>query len=554
MRHRDNFENKEGEPLMLIDLADAGEAMEQQTDVCVVGAGAAGVALARDLMNAGHSVCLLEAGGLDYEEETQNLFIGDNVGMEYYELDHSRLRFFGGTTNIWGGRSVPLDRIDFEPRDWVPHSGWPINLADLEPYYNKAHEALELGEYDYSGDNWHKLQLEPIDFDPGKIITTFWRFDAKEERFNSTQSEDLFKSESVKIVLHANVVHLQAAEDAARVTSITAKSLNGNTAIIRARHYVLACGAIENARLLLISNDVESGGIGNSHDLVGRYFMEHPHGRIAHVKTQDPAALWALYRKRYPVQGPPVAPALAASETLQRDKKILNSACTFKLGRNPDLGLGTSKKIYMNLKHDLSPSRTGRWLWHLYKRLLDWLQRHVSMPLLRAGVKARGFEIYLMARAEQAPNPESRVVLSGQKDALGCRRADLDWQMTDLDKRSIRELGLAMGDELRRLGIGELEICEWIEDGTPDWPVDPTVGNHPIGGYHHMGTTRMSQSPADGVVDANCTVHGYQNLHIAGSSVFTTGGWANPTLTLLALAHRLADHLDSQLKPTQPEA
>jgi choline dehydrogenase-like flavoprotein len=532
---------------MLIDLRDASIPTELDTDVCIAGAGAAGVALARSLVKRGHDVCLLEAGGMDFDQATQDLCAGRIVGMEYYELEHSRLRFFGGTTNIWGGRSVPLDRMDFEQRDWVPHSGWPISLDDLQSYYRIAHDSLELGEYDYTHDLWDKLQLAPIDFDADEIAHQFWRFDSKEERFNNTQVDDLLAAGNARIVLHANIVQVQADENARTIRQINASTLEGKQLKVRAKHFVLACGAIENARLLLISNDVEAGGVGNSNDQVGRYFMEHPHGRIAYIKTDDPAWFWAQYRKRYPLSGPPVAPALVASQTLQREKKILNSAATFKIQRNPELGLGISKKVYLNLKHNLSASKSNRRLWHTYRGMQDWLQRHLSMTLLRTATRARGMELYLMARAEQAPNPASRVLLSDQSDALGCRKADLDWQLSDLDKRSVLELARAVGREFSRLELGHLQTSPWLEDGTATWPVDPTVGNHPIGGYHHMGTTRMSESPNTGVVDANCTVHGYGNLHIAGSSVFTTGGWANPTLTLLALTHRLADHIDGLL-------
>jgi len=533
---------------MLIDLRDAAVAAEMDADVVIAGAGAAGVALARSLVRRGHDVCLLEAGGMDFEQKTQDLCYGHIVGMDYYELEHSRLRFFGGTTNIWGGRNVPLDRIDFEQRDWVPHSGWPITLDNLEAYYRIAHDSLELDEYDYSQDMWEKLQLTPIDFDPKTIRHLFWRFDTKEERFNSTQVEDLITAGNARIVLHANIVQVQAAEHARSVRHLVASTMEGKRLKLRAKHFVLACGAIENARLLLMSDDIEAGGIGNSGDQVGRYFMEHPHGRIAYIKTDDPAWFWAQYRKRYPKSGPPLAPALVASETLQREKRILNSAATFKIQRNPELGLGISKRAYMNLKHSLSPSKSHRRLWHIYRGIQDWLQHHLSMSLLRTVTRARGMELYLMARAEQAPNPGSRVLLCDDTDALGCRRADLDWQLCELDKRSVLELARAVGREFQRLGLGRLQTSQWLEDGTLSWPVDPTVGNHPIGGYHHMGTTRMSSTAGTGVVDKNCTVHGYGNLHVAGSSVFTTGGWANPTLTILALTHRLADHLDGLLR------
>ncbi len=243
---------------MLIDLQKSTGDVSLETEVCIVGAGAAGVALARDLMNAGRDVCLLEGGGMDYEDKTQSLFIGENIGMEYYDLDHSRLRFFGGTTNIWGGRSVTLDAIDFEKRDWVPHSGWPITLGELQDYYRTAHDSLELGEFDYEDANWEKLGLTPIAFDPQKIATRFWRFDDLAERFNSRRSEDLVKSANVRIVLHANAVALQARDNASGIKRLDALSLGGRKLQVVAKHYVLACGAIENARLLLASDSVEA--------------------------------------------------------------------------------------------------------------------------------------------------------------------------------------------------------------------------------------------------------------------------------------------------------
>ena len=532
---------------MLIDLETASDDISLEAEVCIVGAGAAGVALARDLMKAGRDVCLLEAGGMDYEEKTQSLAKGKITGMEYYELDHSRLRFFGGTTNIWGGRSIPLDRIDFEKRDWVPHSGWPITLDDLKPFYQIAHDSLELGDYDYEARIWEKLKLNPISFDPEKIGHRFWRFDELKERFNNLRSVDLVKAENVSIVLHANLVGIQAAENASSITHIDARSLQGKKLKVKARHFVLACGGIENARLLLNSNNVEANGIGNQFDQVGRYFMEHPHGRIAHIESNDPAGIWALYRKRFSLAGVPVAPALVLPPALQQELGVLNSAATFKIQRDPARGAPISKRVYMNLKHSLSPTKSGRRLWQIWRGGQNWLQRHMSMPLLRFGAKVNRMDLYVMARAEQAPNPDSRVRLSDEKDALGCQRADLDWQLCALDKETMLQFGKTLHQEFDRLGLGKVTTYDWLDDGKPDWPVDPTVGNHPIGGFHHMGTTRMSTSPRDGVVDANCTVHGYQNLHIAGSSVFTTGGWANPTLSLLALTHRLGVHLNGLL-------
>ena len=533
---------------MLIDFRKDPAAADDGSDVCVIGAGAAGIPLARRLAGHGHSVCLLESGGLEFEQDTQDLCRGANVGMEYYELDESRLRFFGGTTRIWGGRCALLDAIDFERREWVPHSGWPITRKDLDPYYQQAHDFFELGDFNYEKDIWSALGTPEQPFDKKLIDARLWRFDEINERFGPTRCVDLIESSKVRVLLHANVVRLQADSGAQSIEHVVVKSLDGAERKIKARHFVLAAGAIENPRLLLASNNLESAGIGNGFDQVGRYFMEHPNGRIARVNTERPFEMWAAMQKRFMPSGPPLAPVLRLGESTQRATKSLNSAVTFKLQRDPSRGVPLVGKIYPLVKHAMHPNRTGLAMNHAYRALRGWIHRDVRGPIehLRTRLGLKG--LYLMMRGEQSPNPDSRVRLSTTSDALGNQQADLDWQLSPADKRTARVFNQTFDRELKRLGLGELEPSDWINSSEPQWPVDPTVGNHPIGGYHHMGTTRMSTAPANGVVNADCRVHGYQNLFVAGSSVFSTSGWANPTLTIVALSFRLADHLDGRLR------
>jgi len=521
---------------MLIDLRSTQEAVDLDADVCIAGAGAAGITLARQLAALGHQVCLLEAGGLDYEADTQDLYAGINRGMTYYDLEQARLRFFGGTTNIWGGRCACFDPIDLEARPWVPASGWPLNHADLVPYYHIAHQALELGELRYT----ERLAL---DLDPARMGQRLWRFDRVRERFGIRNSADLLASPRVKVVLHANVVHIQAYASARAVRALSVTDLYGRPRPVRARHFVLACGGIENARLLLAARDVETAGIGNAHDQVGRYFMEHPHGRLGIISGRAAYLLWHRLHKRFPRAGPPVAPALVLSPALQRCAGTLNSAITFKLQRDPARGVGLDKRAYLHLKHRLAPNRAGRFAHHSYRSLRTVIQRHLRVPVeylrARAGITAA----HVIIRAEQAPNPDSRVILSGTRDALGLPRPELHWRLSALDKHTAGVMAETLNQELSRLGLGALAKSTWLASADLAWPVDATVSNHPIGGYHHMGTTRMSANPRHGVVDAQCQVHGYDNLFIAGSSVFTTSGWANPTLSILALVYRLAETL-----------
>ena len=555
---------------MLIDLrtvADGTETSAARTataaagttfsaDVCIIGAGAAGITLARGLANHGLDICLLESGGFDHDSVTQSLGAGENVGMPYYELRDSRLRFFGGTTNIWGGRCAPLDDIDFETRDWVPHSGWPITKGDLAEGYQAAHRDLGIGPFEYGDALWKTHGAERPPFDQERFITPFWRFDEVRERFGANRCQDILDSPRVRVLIQANAVHLQARDNARGIEHVVIAGCGGQRARVNANAYVLACGGIENARLLLASRDVESGGLGNRYDQVGRYFMEHPHGRLGRMHAAGAHALWNSFRKRFPgatshqgrspPDATPVAAVLAPAPGLQRQLGILNTALTFKWQRDPRLGVPVPQRLYQDLKHKLDPNRKNRQLWHVYRRLSSWYQRHLAPTLTHAQARLPGRRLSVMIRAEQAPNPDSRIRLSEHRDTLGYPVADLEWRLGAQDKYTLQQLAQTLDAELARLGLGRLQAESWLDAERLAWPIDSTVGNHPIGGYHHMGTTRMSESPSNGVVDRNCAVHGYENLYVAGSSVFSTGGWANPTLTILALAHRLKDHLVSR--------
>ncbi len=528
---------------MHVDLGDFESGHTLEADLCIAGAGIVGITLARQFLGTPTRVLLLESGNVDFEAETQALFDGEQLGVEYYPLDDARLRFFGGSTLVWGGRCVPMDRLDFERRSWVPHSGWPISRDDLDPFYLRAQDVLGIKSSIYDERMWEEVPVLPPAFDRRILRTTFWHFDEAYARFSWDQCQDLATATNIEIVTHANVTNIQLRDDGQAVEHFDVATLSGRQCKVKADRYVLATGGIENPRILLASNGVQPQGVGNDHDLVGRFFMEHPHGRAGEVRSKNRYRLLDTYKKRRTRAGLMVAPVLAPSDELQASAGILNTSFGLKYRRRADRGRSVHKKMYSSVKHWTNPTTASRQMWRSYKAINAFRHRATDAFLRRLGFWRDTHRLYITVRGEQAPNPDSRVVLSQKRDALGVPQADLDWQMSEIDKRTVSVLVDQLSKELGRLGLGEAVPSDWLASEDLAWPNDPTVGLHPIGGYHHMGTTRMSDNPREGVVDADSRVHGMQNLYIGGSSVFPTGGWANPNLTIVALTLRLADHL-----------
>jgi len=533
---------------MRIDCAiEAPEAVT--ADVAIIGSGAAGQSAARRLLARGCSVALIESGGIDHDEAAADLNRGEVVGQPYHPLDHARLRFFGGTTAIWGGRVAEYDAIDFERREWVPHSGWPFGADEIRSHLAEARALLGVEQVDAA-----RLPRPPLlqRLSSEELAVRWWSFDPKFDRFTIEQAGDLERDPRCTLLVHATVREIVLARDAAAVERLDIRTPSGRSIDIRARHYLLAAGGIENPRILLASNSVAANGIGNAYDLVGRFFMEHPHargGRI--VGSADWRWLSAFAKRR--LDGVEVSPAITPSEELQRREGLLNTAVTIAV-RQPEGGRHPlPKRAYLHVKHSTAPTRTGRSLWKATKQLVrgytgivgplhPWLMKRLS-----------GLDLALVIRAEQAPNPDSRVTLGSEKDATGMPRVRLDWRLSAIDVDSVGGLVAALDRESRRLGLGAVEPASWLSNPDKRWVNDELISAHPIGGFHHIGTTRMASDPRRGVTDGWGRVHGLPNLHIAGSSLFPTAGWANPTLMILALALRTADRIADEIHAARPQ-
>ena len=500
-----------------------------EADLCIVGAGAAGISMALEWIGSRHKVLLLEGGGLDYEAAMQDLYRGESVGLPYYPLQAARLHYFGGTTGHWAGFCSTLDPIDFEKRAWVPHSGWPIRREDLDPFYARAQPLLELGPYEYGAGDWQRRDptLVPLPLDPRVMWTKMWQF-SPPTRFGARYRAAVIGAPNVHLYTHANVCELEPNESLRSIEGLRVRTLDGKEHRARARYYVLACCSIQNARLLLASNRRTPTGLGNAYDLVGRFFMEHiemPGGHLALAPSR------AMNTKMYAMEfGQTKARGeLALSAAVQRERRILNGTVSLEPSAPDEVAKSTFEWATPEL---LAAFR-------------EW-EAHGRTGPPPAGLPpppppGSPLFFHLVTRQEQAPNPDSRVLLSTERDALDMPRAKLDWRLTALERRSFRVRYEVMGRELGRSGAGRVQLLDWVTRDEDTWP--GTLS----GGWHHIGTTRMHESPRLGVVDANCRVHGLGNLYVAGASVYPTGGAANPTLTLVAVSLRLSDHLKRTL-------
>lgn len=491
-------------------------------DICIVGAGAAGITIALEWIDTPFKVILLESGGFEYEAEIQELNSGKNTGQKYYPLQSTRLRFFGGTTGHWTGLCSPLDEIDFMERDFVPNSGWPISRKDLDPFYERAHKTLQLGPYNYELDFWKndRPNLIPFPLDENVIRTKIWQINPS--RFGNVYKESIINAQNIHLYTYASVVNIAANGTVDTIGEVEVKNHTGTTHRVKAKHFILACGAIQNARLLLASNKQVPHGLGNDNDVVGRYFMEH-----LDIKAGE---LWLFDQFKTDLYSwGPTKAELAITETAQMKNKILNTTVAIR-----SLDVGKYVRPQIETWQDDDPR----------KAMENTENRSLLSKLVRLKTKIlKPTSFDMDCNVEQSPNPNSRVTLDMEKDALGVPKPQLHWELSALDKFSVRKTLEIIGQQMGQAGLGRVKLKALLQD-----EMDTSFPELVSGGFHHMGTTRMHKDPKQGVVDANCQVHGISNLFVAGSGCYPTCGAVNPTLTLVALSLRLSDYVKYRLR------
>jgi choline dehydrogenase-like flavoprotein len=555
---------------MLLNASELPSGRVLQADVCIIGAGAAGISMALQLIGSGFDVLVLESGDLKPDPLTQALYAGSVVDERLHSPpDRYRQRRFGGTTTIWGGRCVPFDPIDFEVRDYIPHSGWPVSRDELLPYYRHANRLVEAGEFNYGAATTFGSRSRPI---VSGLECEHFSMDTLERfscptNFAARYGAKLQAAANVTVLLQANVVNIRLASRADRVDSLDVRTLCGRAFSVHARYIVIAAGGLESARLLLASRDVNATGIGNQYDLVGRNYMCHlagtigaisidrPLGEVHHGYDVDDAGIYC--RRRF-----------ALRERVQRELQLGNFVARLHHPRITDPAHRNSILSMLYLAKPLIPYEYGKRLHGGEKADLSTWLKHVR-NVVAAPLDAFAFAAHIVRdrflserkfpsiimrpranlfsldfHAEQEPNPLSRVTLTDDRDALGMQRLSVDWRYTRGDVNTVQTALALLARDLQSAGVGRF-------DYDPQ-SVEEEMTRYGAYGGHHIGTARMGAGPRTSVVNADGRLHDVANLYLASAATFPTSSQANPTLTLIALSLRLAEHLLARLRVLPP--
>ncbi|BAQ61777.1 glucose-methanol-choline (GMC) oxidoreductase:NAD binding site [Geminocystis sp. NIES-3708] len=498
-----------------------------KADICIVGAGAAGLTLARQFNNTSVSVLLLESGGLKNDLMTQSLADGTSDG-EIYPFKESRFRCFGGSTTRWSGICIPLDEGDFEHKSWLTYSGWPFSKSELLPYYQKAEEIFGLPQKTLNLSDKSPFHQSPL---KTKILKYSNPLD-----LGKKYKQEIIESKNISLIIHSNVIELIPHQEGRLIESLKVQGSDGNGFIVKARTVILSTGGMENARLLLASNSYFPQGLGNHNDLVGRFFMEHYFKVAGILPINQKSEFITSFTHRYPFGNTYAQDVFGLSDDLRDREQLLNihwRICRYNLLEDTQTVI-TAKKLAKQFSQGDFSQMIQQWqlLWQgdltVIPRYLWWHFYNRLNP------SAHFDHIRFVGLVEQEPDFHNRITLSSKCDFLGQPLVNLTLNFSQKMWESVDRSMSCLSKILSERGFGQLEYdCDRLQHLTFYDKV----------GYHPMGTTRMHPNPRYGVVDANGKVHDVDNLYIAGSSIFPTGGAANPTFTIVALALRLADHL-----------
>lgn len=522
---------------MLVNGSELNEHASYEADICILGGGVAGIVLARELLGKFKKIILLESGGENYTQEAQDLYAPSTKNKSYYpDPSYSRLRFLGGASNHWENNTSPLDPIDFEKRSWVANSGWPISYKDLEAFYPKAEIYCGVKGNGYNTKEWvKKLGYTDVVSSSKVLETGIAKAAVPGTRFYAVHGQPLVEHSGIEVITFANVVDLDFDEQAQQITKVFFETKPGLRHDVKAKAFIMCFGGIENARMLLTFNKKYKNKIGNYHDNVGRYFMDHPTVRAAHFYPHTSKGL-ELY-----TAGPVGDLNVKGFFEIQKEMLTLHGLSNIRMpihaASKYDMSDGISSHHILGdafSSGDL-PDNFGMHILN-YVKDIDMVVEAVSRKAFNKKLfddadEMNGYQLAMML--EQTPHKDNRIRLGEKRDPYGIERIEIDWEFKEDDQeRMWRALELT-ANEVGALSLGRIRLLKERSERL--------MGDQMGYGHHHMGTTRMSEDYKNGVVDAQQKVFGTNNFFIAGSSVFSTGGHVPPTLTIVALTIRLAE-------------
>jgi len=511
-------------------LMDCAPGQRHHADVCIVGAGAAGITLAVELVSRGKSVLLLEGGGIDIEEASQDSYKSEIVGLPHNGIHVGRFRAHGGSTTRWGGQILELDEMDFLERHKIEASGWPIPKKELVPHYARAIELEGLSDATLlDEDVWRQIKLSPPEIDSFDVVFSRW---CPEPNFARLHAATLKNNPAVTVWLYANAVAMQW--ESSRVRAITCKTLTGIEATFSGEHFVFCLGGIESSRFFLQPH--AAAGPWNRNGLLGRNFQDHIVCAAATLEVTNPAVLHQAFDNVFS-HGVKYQPKIHLKSEIQQAEGLLNVAASLSFGSEFDEASGKLKATARRILRGDWKEASSSDLLHAIRHAPLLARQALRYLLHKRAYNPPDATVVLLAHCEQEPASKSSITLSDTRDSLGLFRTKLDWQISDREVKSIRTFVDYAAKSLNSIGrvVADPELMA----------LDPAFKAKCGDSYHHMGGMRMSRSPDEGIVDLDLRLHGMENCYICSSAVFPTSGYSNPTHTVLALAIRLADHLDN---------
>jgi len=519
---------------MIIDVTSFETSQSLKTDICILGAGVSGIVLARELQPHFKQIALIEAGDTNYSIENQALYAPEIQPELYPDPTYSRLRMLGGSSNHWENGTEPFDPIDFEKREWIENSGWPISYEDVARYYASAGNYSGVGEDGYSYNYWRELlQIDDLFAKSNNIDSSISKDANPPRRFYEQYRDDLDSSKNITIYKNASVTDIDFDKGSSTIKSIFFFSNRFIQHSISANIFIMCFGGIENARMMLEFNNKNDNRLGNQYDNVGRYFMDHPTIRAAHLYPFDKER-FSHYRG-HDLGDRFIAVNFKLSKAALQRNKTINMRIMLKPGSNIYLSHGISS--LNSFTEEIIPDNFGTHLTNILKDLdliVDKISRKkFDKPLFDESDEFHGFQI--LAMMEQTPNRKNRVRLGLQRDKFNSRKIIIEYEISQNDKKMAWASLNTIANEIGAESLGRVRLLKEEDD---------RIWSSQLGfASHHVGTTRMSDTERTGVVDSDQKVFGTKNFYISGSSVFTTASHVRPTLTIVALSIRLAEHI-----------